>query len=74
MEIFDDSRKSSPIVNFELNDEITEKLKAGFYTDVMSASADDFIYINDWRYRLECFKIPSSFSNTVSVLQEYTIK
>ena len=74
LEIFDDSRKSSSIVNFELNDEITEKLKAGFYTDVMSASADDFIYINDWRYRLECFKIPSSFSNTVSVLQEYTIK
>jgi len=74
LEIFDDLRKSSSIVNFELNDEIAEKLKEGFYTDIMSASADDFVYNYDWQYRLECFNIPSSFSNTVSVLQEYTIK
>lgn len=71
---FDDSRKSSSIVNFELNDEIAEKLKSGFYTDVMSASSDELVYNNKWRYSLECFKIPSSFSNTVSVLQEYTIE
>ena len=72
--IFDDSRKSSSIVNFELNDEIAEKLKSGFYADVMSASADELMYNNKRRYELYNFNIPSSFSNTVSVLQEYTIK
>lgn len=71
---FDDSRKSSSIVNFELNDEIAEKLKSGFYADVMSASADELMYNNKRRYELYKFKIPSSFSNTVSVLQEYTIE
>ena len=62
--------KHSSSAEFRLNDEKAEKLKTSFYSDVMSASADELIYNLDCRYRLEYFDIPESFSNTILALQE----